>query len=104
MKIPAIYISEAYIRSRVNTYQTDTTGNSGRKCVKDVHSWAQPLGQSLIATVRFVKFSNLILKDGEDSVGRVASLQLGGKRMGEKVLLGLLLIGLDRSLKDSLEA
>ena len=54
--------------------------------------------------MRFVKLSNLILKDGDDSVGRVASLQLGGKRMGEKVLLGLLLVGLDRSLKDSLEA
>ena len=53
--------------------------------------------------MRFVKFSNLILKDGKDSVGRVASLQLGGKRMGEKILLGLLLVGLDRSLKDSLE-
>ena len=104
MKIPAKYISEAYIRSRVNTYQTDTTGNSGRKCVKDVHGWAQPLGQSLIATVRFVKFSNLILKDGEDGVGRVASLQLGGERMFDKVFLRLLLVGLDRSFKNSLEA
>ena len=88
----------------METHQTDATGNSGRKCVEDVHGWAQPLRQSLIAAVRFVIFSNLILKDGDDGVSRVASLQLGGKRMGEKVLLGLLLVGLDRSLKDSLEA
>ena len=98
------YISEAHIRSRVETYQTDATGNSGRKCVKDVHGWAQPLGQSLIATVRFVKFSNLILKDGEYGFGRVAILQLGGKWMGEKVLLRLLLVGFESSFKYSLEA
>ena len=88
----------------METHQTDATGNSGRKCVEDVHGWSQPLGQSLIAAVRFVIFSDLILKDGDDGVSRVASLQLGGKRMGEKVVLGLLLVGLERSLEDSLEA
>ena len=101
--MPAKYVSETYIRSRVETYQTNATGNSGRKCVEDVHGWAQPLGQSLIATVRFVKFSNLILKDGEYGFGRVAIMQLGGKWMGEKVLLRLLLVGLECSLEYSLE-
>ena len=91
------------MRLIVETYQTDAAGNSGRKCVEDVHGWAQPLGQSLIAAVRFVKLSNLILKDGEDGVVRVAILQLGGKRMGEKVVLGLLLVGLECSLKYSLK-
>ena len=84
-------------------YQTDATGNSGRKCVEDVHGWAQPFGQSLIATVRFVKFSNLILKDGEDSVNRVAILQLRGKGMCDKVFLRLLLVGLESSFKYCLE-
>ena len=98
------YISEAHIRSRVETYQTDATGNSGRECVKDVHGWAQPLGQSLIAIVRFVKFSNLILKDGEDGVIRATILQLGGEGMFDKVFLRLFLVGLDRSFKYSLEA
>ena len=102
--MPAKYISEDYIRSRVETHQTDATGKSGRKCVEDVHSWAQPLGQSLIAAVRFVKFSNLILKDGKDSVGRVAIFQPGGERMCYKVFLRLLLVGLNRSFKDSLKA
>ena len=102
--MPAKYISEAHIKSRVETYQTDSTGNGGRKRAEDIHGWAQPLGQSFITTVRFVEFSNLILKDGEDGGSGIAVLQLGGKRMGEKVLLGLLLIGLERSLKDSLEA
>ena len=87
----------------METYQTDSTGNSGRKCVKDVHGWAQPLGQSLVTTVRFVKLSNLILKDDEDGISRVAILQLGSKWMRQEVLLGLFLVGLDRGLEDRLE-
>ena len=102
--MPVNSISETYTRSRIETYQTDTTGDSGRKYVEDVHGWAQPLGQSLIATVRLVKLSDLILKDGEDCICRVAIPQLGGKWMSMKVLLGLFLIGLHRGLEDSLEA
>ena len=98
------YMSEAYIRSRVETYQTRASGNSGGKRVEDVHGWAQPLGQSHISTVRFVKLTNLILKDDDYGVSRVACLQLGGKRMCEEVLLGLLLVGPQGSLEDSLEA
>ena len=102
--MPAKFISEAHIKSTVETNQTNATGNSGRKRVEDVHGWAQPLGQSLIATVRFVEFSNLILKDGEDGNSRVAVVQPGGKRMSEKVFLGLLLVGLYGSLEYCLEA
>ena len=90
--------------SRVETYQTDASRNSGRKRVEDVHGWAQPLGQSLIATVRFVEFSNLILKDGDDGGSGVAILQLRGKWMSEKVVLGLLLVGFYGCLEDRLEA
>ena len=98
-----MYILEAYIRSREETYQTDATRNSGRKRAEDVHGWAQPLGQPLIATVSFVEFSNSILKDSKYGGSRVAALQLGGKRMGEEVLLCLLLVGLEGSLEDCLE-
>ena len=104
MKIPAKYKLAAYNKSTVETYQTDAPGNSGRKRVEDVHGWAQPLGQSLISAMRFVEFSNLILKDGDDGGSGVAVLQLGGKRMCEKVLLGLLLVGLQGCLEDGLEA
>ena len=54
--------------------------------------------------MRFVELSNLILKDGEDGAGGVAFLQLLGKWMGEKVVLGLLLVGIYGSLEYSLEA
>ena len=53
--------------------------------------------------MRFVEFSNLLLKDSNDSSGRVARLQLGDKRMREKVFLRLLSVGLQRSLEDSSE-
>jgi hypothetical protein len=103
VKIPAKYISEAYIRSRVKTYETNAPRDGGRKRDKDINSWAQPLCQSLVATARFVKFSNLILNDSKDGGSRAAGLQLGGKRMFEKVFLGLLSVGLQCRLEDSLE-
>ena len=44
------------------------------KRAEDVHSWVQPLSQSLIGTARLVKFSSLISKDGEDGGRRVVRL------------------------------
>jgi hypothetical protein len=104
VKIPVIYISGAYISSKVETYQADAPGNSGRKRTEYIDSWAQPLCQSLVATVRFVKILDLILKDGKDCGSSVAGLQLRGKRMFEKVVLCLLSVGLQRSSEDGLEA
>ena len=93
-----------WLCQRVETYQTDAPGNSGRKRGEDVDGWGQPLGQSGVATARFVKFLNLILKDGYDGVCRTAGLKLGCKRMREKVLLGLPLVGLERCFEDRLES
>ena len=89
---------------RVETYQTDAPGNSGRKRTEDVNGWGQPLGQSGVATARFVKFLNLNLEDGDDGVCRTAGLKLGCKRMREKILLGLPLVGLERCFEDCLES
>ena len=58
---------ETHVSSRMGTYQTNAPRDGGRKRGEDVHSWGQPLRQSLIATARFVKFLNSILKDGDDS-------------------------------------
>ena len=62
-----IYIRGCLKPHIVETDQTDTTRDGGRERVEDVHSWAQPLCQSLIATARFVEFSNFILKYSKDS-------------------------------------
>jgi hypothetical protein len=50
------------------TYKTDAPGDGRIKRVQDVHSWAQPLRQSLIATMSLVKFVNLFLEYGHDGV------------------------------------
>ena len=102
--MPTESTSDDASRLKFETYQTDATGNSGRKRAEDVDSWTQPLRQPLVATARFVKFSNLILKNDEDSGGRVANVQLGGKWMRKKVRLGLFLVGFQGGLEDSLEA
>jgi hypothetical protein len=95
-KIPSKYISEEASRlklaPRVETYETDTARDSSRKRAQDIHSWVQPLGQSLIATASLVEFTDLILKDSNDGGSRIAGLQLGGERMCGEVFLGLLLI------------
>ena len=103
VKTPTEYISEAYISSIVETYQTDASGYGGGKRAKDVHSWGQPLSQSLIATARFVELSNFILKDSKEVGSGLARLQLRGNWMYDKVFLSLLLVGFNRSLEDSLE-
>ena len=82
---------------QVETYQTDAPRDGGRKRGEDIDSWAQPLCQSLIATMRFVKFSNLIFKDSNDSSSGVARLQLRDKRMCDEVFLRLLSVGLQCS-------
>jgi hypothetical protein len=80
------------VSDMIDTYQADAPRDGSRKRIEDVYSWAQPLRQSLIATVGFVEFSNLLLKDGKDGGSRLARLQLAGKRMCEKVFLSLLLV------------
>ena len=88
----------------MKTYHTDTPRDGSRKRAQDVHSRAQPLCQSFIATVKFVKFSDLVLEESEDSGSRATGLQLGGKGMCEKVGLCLPLIGLQGSPEHGLEA
>ena len=90
--------------SRVETHQTDAPRDNARKCPQDVHSRAQPFRQPLVTTVGFVKFSDLVLEESNDGCSRVAGFQLGGKRMGEKVILGPLSVGFQGSLKNGLEA
>jgi hypothetical protein len=90
--------------SRVETYQTDAPRNSGRKCAQNVHSRTQPPRQPHVATVGFVKFSDLVLEESNDGGSGVAGFQLGSKGMCEKVFLGLLSVGFQDSLENDLEA
>jgi hypothetical protein len=57
---------KAWNYSIVETYQTDASGDSGRKREQHIYSWGQPLGPSLMVTANLVKFSDLVLKQGKD--------------------------------------
>lgn len=46
----------------------------------------------------------LVLKHGQNGTGAVAELQLGGKRMGGKIVLGPFLVLLEGIIKDKLKA
>jgi hypothetical protein len=46
----------------------------------------------------------LVLKYGQNGTGTVAELQLGGKRMGNKIVLGPFLVLLEGIIKDELKA
>src|ERR1700744_3348772 len=60
-KIPKkIYIRRSF-KYCSEAYKTGAPGDCGRKRAKDIHSWVQPLGQSVITTVSFVEFTNLVL-------------------------------------------
>ena len=54
--------------------------------------------------MNFVKFSDLVLEESKDGGIRVTGLQLAGEWMCDKVGLCLLLIGLQGSVENGLEA
>jgi hypothetical protein len=59
-------------------YQPNYVSYDRRECVQDVDSWIEPIGQPFVHTLRFVDGLDLGSKDGEDSTGGFAGLDLGG--------------------------
>jgi hypothetical protein len=51
-----------------------------------LHSWIQPPGP-LFILLRLIELLDLLLEDVENAARRVAVLELGGERVGAKVLL-----------------
>jgi hypothetical protein len=52
--------------------------------MKDVHSWVQPLR---VVALRLIEFLDLLLKHGENAVGRIAGFEPVSERVCEKILL-----------------
>lgn len=65
------------------TYQTNSLSEYCSKGIKDIHHWIEPLGPSIFITLGLIQPLELLLKDGENIVGRVAGLELGGKWMDQ---------------------
>ena len=73
-------------------YQADSLPKRFRKGEEDVDCRIQPLRQPLIETPRLFELFHLVLEDGQNGSGRVAAVQLGGKRMCEEVLVRSFLV------------
>jgi hypothetical protein len=80
------------MRQHAVTDHADALAKGGRDCVKDVHGWHKPLGESLIAAPRLIEFVGFSLKHGEDSVRRITTFNLLCKWVGGKIVSGLLVL------------
>jgi hypothetical protein len=52
--------------------------------MKDIHSWAQPLG---VVALRLVELLDLLSKNGENAVSRITGFEPVGERVREGVPL-----------------
>ena len=73
----------------------------GRK--ENVDDRVQPLYQFVVGRHSLLDLFSLRTKELESGSGRLAGLQLGHQRMGDKAFLGLLFILFQRSFKDGLQ-
>ena len=75
-------------------YQANTLTEGIRKCTEDGKSGIEPLLRAVTIGMRSNEFlkMTLLVKDSENVGGRLARFEFGCELMGEKVILGLLLI------------
>jgi hypothetical protein len=85
------------------TYQTNTFSEGFREHIEHINGRVQPFGQPFIATLRSIELLDLLLKNSKNAAGRVAGLELGGKWVGDKVLLGASLICFQGVIENQLE-
>jgi hypothetical protein len=75
-------------------YQANTLTKGIRKCTKDGKSGIEPFFRAVTIGMRSNEFlkMTLLVKDSENVGGRLARFEFACELMGEKVILGLLLI------------
>jgi hypothetical protein len=66
----------------------------------DIHSWVEPFCQPFVGSLGLVGSLDLLMKDGENGAGRVASPELGGKWMREEITFCSLFVCLQGIIKD----
>ena len=70
-------------------YQANPLAKCRRKCIEYVDRWVKPSPQPLVTAPGLLELVDLVLKYGQNGLGRVASLELGGERMSGEILFGL---------------
>ena len=80
--------------ARVNSKADHAYGRAkdGTEFMEDIHSWIEPLCESLIAFLRLIQVSGFRFKYDEDVFGRSAAVYLISEWVRSQVFPGLLLI------------
>ena len=89
----------------VEVHQANTLAEGTRKCTEDGKSGIEPLLRCVTIGLRSNELLNMVLlvEDSENGGGRLARFQFCCELMGEKVVLGLLLIILQCSIENGSE-
>ena len=85
------------------THRANSLTKGGREGVEDIHSGGKPLFQSLVAALRLIQFVSLPFQYSEDRFRRTAASYLLHKRVGNKILFGLLLVLAQSLIEDGLK-
>jgi hypothetical protein len=70
-------------------HQPNSLANGVGKRKQDLHGRHNPSRESIVAILGLAERRDFFMKDGEDSVGRIAGLEPGKERMRCEVSLGL---------------
>ena len=65
--------------SRPEAYQANTVSKRDREGIQNLDSLIEPSGQWIIATSRLTQPPGLLVKDGNNGIGRVNGLELDGE-------------------------
>ena len=80
------------MQHHAGTDRANTRAKGGRECVKDIHSWREPLRESLVAALRLIELAGFPLKYGEDSFWSIAASNLLCEWVGGEFFSSLLLV------------
>jgi hypothetical protein len=71
--------------------------------MQDIYSRSDPFCESIGTILGLAERGDLLSKDSEDSLGRIAGLKTGKERMRGQVFLGLMFVGFQRSIENGRE-
>jgi hypothetical protein len=95
-----VSIRRVLMQQHDGTDRANALAKGGRECVKDVHGWRKPLGESLIVALRLFEFVGFPLKHSEDGVRRITAFNLLCEWVGGKIVSGLLLVLFEGLIED----
>ena len=84
----------------METYQSDSLCKCRRKCEQDIDHRIEPLYEPLVAFTDFFEDFCMLSKNAQDSIGRIAAVELDRKWMGIEVMFCQFLVLFRCDFKD----